>query len=94
MGVLPLANAVLFCLENEIEDSLYNVGSGQELTILELSNLVSKTVGFNGSILLDRTKPDGTPRKLLNSNKIMEKGFKSRIPLEEGIKSTYLNYIS
>jgi GDP-L-fucose synthase len=94
LHVDDLANAVLFCLENEIEDSLYNVGSGQELTILELANLVSKTVGFNGSILLDRTKPDGTPRKLLNSNKIMEKGFKSRIPLEEGIKSTYLNYIS
>jgi len=94
LHVDDLANAVLFCLENEMEDHLYNIGSGEELTILELANLVSKIVGFNGSILLESTKPDGTPRKLLNSNKINKKGFKSSITLEEGIKSTYLNYIS
>lgn len=94
LHVDDLANAVLFCLENEMEDHLYNIGSGEELTILELANLVSKIVGFNGSILWDSTKPDGTPRKLLKSNKINKKGFKSHITLEEGIKSTYLNYIS
>ena len=94
LHVDDLANAVLFCLENEMEDHLYNIGSGEELTILELANLVSKIVGFNGDLLWDKTKPDGTPRKLLNSNKIKEKGFKSNISLEEGIKSTYLNYIS
>lgn len=94
LHVDDLAKAVLFCLNNELEDFLYNVGSGQELTILELASLISKIVGFKGNLLWDRTKPDGTPRKLLNSNKIKEKGFKSHITLEEGIKSTYLNYIS
>ena len=94
LHVDDLASAVLFCLENEMEDHLYNIGSGEELTILELANLVSKIVGFRGNLLWDRTKPDGTPRKLLNSDKIKKKGFKSHITLEEGIKSTYLNYIS
>jgi len=93
LHVDDLAKAVLFCLKNDLEDSLYNVGSGEELTILELANLVSKIVGFNGNILWDKTKPDGTPRKLLNSNKLNEKGFKCNIALEEGIKSTYLKYI-
>ena len=93
LHVDDLAKAVLFCLNNNLEDSLYNVGSGDELTILELANLVSKIIGFNGNILWDKTKPDGTPRKLLNSNKINEKGFESSIALEEGIKSTYLKYI-
>jgi len=94
LHVDDLASAVLFCLENEMEDHLYNIGSGEELTILELANLVSKIVGFRGNLLWDRTKPDGTPRKLLNSDKIKKKGFKSHITLEEGIKSTYLNYIT
>lgn len=94
LHVDDLAKAVLFCLKNDLEDSLYNVGSGEELTILELANLVSKIVDFNGNILWDKTKPDGTPRKLLNSNKLNQKGFKSNIALEAGIKSTYLKYIS
>lgn len=94
LHVDDLANAVLFCLNNQMESPIYNVGSGEELTILELATLVSKIVGFKGKILFDKTKPDGTPRKLLKSDKIKEKGFKSKITLEAGIKSTYLNYIS
>ena len=91
LHVDDLANAILFCLNNELEDSLYNIGSGEELTIKELASLISKITGFNGKIKWDRTKPDGTPRKLLNSSKIKKKGFKSLITLEEGIKKTYLN---
>lgn len=91
LHVDDLANAILFCLNNELEDSLYNIGSGEELTIKELASLISKIIGFNGKIKWDRTKPDGTPRKLLNSSKIKKKGFKSLITLEEGIKKTYLN---
>jgi GDP-L-fucose synthase len=94
LHVDDLANAVLFCLNNQMESPIYNVGSGEELNILELATLVSKIVGFKGNILFDKTKPDGTPRKLLKSDKIKEKGFKSKITLEAGIKSTYLNYIS
>ncbi len=94
LHVDDLANAVLFCLNNKMESPIYNVGSGEELNILELATLVSKIVGFKGNILFDKTKPDGTPRKLLKSDKIKEKGFKSKITLEAGIKSTYLNYIS
>ncbi len=91
LHVDDLANAVLFCLNNKLKDSIYNIGSGEELTIKELANLISKITGFKGKIKWDKTKPDGTQRKLLNSTKIEKKGFKSLINLEEGIKKTYLN---
>ena len=91
MHVDDLANAVLFCLNNKLKDSIYNIGSGEELTIKELANLISKITGFKGEINWDKTKPDGTHRKLLNSTKIEKNGFKSLINLEQGIKKTYLN---
>lgn len=91
LHVDDLANAVLFCMNNELEDPIYNIGSGEELTIKELAELISQIVGFKGLIKWDRTKPDGTPRKLLNSTKIKNKGFRSLITLREGIKKTYLD---
>ena len=89
LHVDDLANAVLFCMNNELEDPIYNIGSGEELTIKELAELISQIVGFKGLIKWDRTKPDGTPRKLLNSTKIKNKGFRSLITLREGIRKTY-----
>ncbi len=91
LHVDDLANAVLFCLNNKLEDSIYNIGSGEELSIRELANLISKITDFKGKIKWDQSKPDGTPRKLLDSTRIKEKGFKTLINLEEGIKETYLN---
>lgn len=89
LHVDDLAEAVLFALENKFEDNLYNVGTGVDLTIEELAELIQKIVGHNGEITWDRSKPDGTPRKLLDVSKITNAGWKAKIGLEEGIKSTY-----
>jgi len=66
-----------------------NVGSGEDLSILDLTRLVCETVGFKGDIVHDLSKPDGTPRKLMSIQKIAETGWRPRIPLAEGIASTY-----
>jgi len=93
LHVDDLAKAILLFVKNESKDYLYNIGSGQEISIRNLSELVSKVIGFNGETNWDKSMPDGTPRKLLDSNKIEKFGFKSKIDLEQGIKETYKNYI-
>jgi GDP-L-fucose synthase len=89
LHVDDLAAAVVFALENTLPDHLYNVGSGSELKISELASLIQTVVGHTGSISYDSTKPDGTPIKLMDSSKLMNLGWKSKITLEEGLKSTY-----
>ena len=70
-----------------------NVGSGFELTISELSEIIKKVVGYKGKIEFDKSKPDGSPRKLVDSHKINEIGFKPKVHLEEGIIKTYNNFL-
>ena len=70
-----------------------NVGSGFELTISELSEIIKKVVGYKGKIKFDKSKPDGSPRKLVDSHKINEIGFKPKVHLEEGIIKTYNNFL-
>jgi GDP-L-fucose synthase len=82
-----LANACLFLMKNFNEEGLVNIGTGTDLSILELAQLVQKTVGFEGEIVLDASKPDGTPRKLMDVSKLHGLGWKHRISLEEGVKS-------
>jgi len=89
LHVDDLAAAVVFALENTLPDYLYNIGSGRELKISELASLIQDVVGHTGSIRYDSTKPDGTPRKLMDSSKFMSLGWKPKITLEEGLKSTY-----
>lgn len=89
LHVDDLAEAVVFALENRLEDNLYNVGTGTDLTIKELAELIQKLVGHEGEIIWDSTKPDGTPRKLMDVSKFTAAGWKAKIGLEEGIKSTY-----
>ena len=89
LHVDDLANAVLFSMENKLEDNLYNVGTGTDLTIKDLALLVQKIVGHQGEIFWDDTKPDGTPRKLLDTSKLSEKGWKAQIKLTDGILHTY-----
>ena len=91
-----LAEAVKFTLENIEAKSLYdleisqlNVGTGEDLTISELADTIKKIVGFEGSIIYDSTKPDGTPRKLMDVSRINNLGWKHKTNLEEGIKKTY-----
>jgi GDP-L-fucose synthase len=84
-----LASACLFLLENYDGDEHVNVGTGTDVSIAELAEIVAKVVGYDGPIVWDRSKPDGTPRKLLDVTKINDLGWKATIPLDEGIASTY-----
>lgn len=83
------AKACLFLLENYDEPEPINVGTGEDLTIRELALLVREVVGFSGNLVWDSSKPDGTPRKQLDTRKINNLGWKPTISLEEGLRSTY-----
>ena len=89
LHVDDLGQAVLFALENKLEEHLYNVGTGVDLTIKDLAELIQSTVGHKGQIVWDSTKPDGTPRKLMDNSKIQTQGWKSQIQLSTGIETVY-----
>ena len=89
LHVDDLGQAVLFALENKLEEHLYNVGTGVDLTIKELAELVQSKVEHQGEIVWDSTKPDGTPRKLMEISKLLKEGWKARIDLEMGIRKVY-----
>jgi GDP-L-fucose synthase len=84
-----LAEAVLFALENKLSEHLYNVGSGKEITIKKLAETIQKVVGYEGKIIWDSSKPDGTPRKLMDVSKMKNMGWSFSIELDEGIEKTY-----
>jgi GDP-L-fucose synthase len=84
-----LASACLFLLENYDDDIAINVGTGKDMSIKDLAELIKRIVGFEGSIDWDSSKPDGTPRKVLDVSRIGALGWKPTISLEEGIGSTY-----
>lgn len=84
-----MAAAVVFALENKLPDYLYNVGTGVDLTIKELAETIQKITGHQGEIIWDATKPDGTPRKLMDVTKMHNLGWKHQVDLEEGIQKTY-----
>ena len=71
-----------------------NIGSGEECSIKSLTEMIAKVVGFDGSVVWDSSKPDGTPRKLMDSSKLTRLGWASSIPLEVGLQSTYKNFLS
>ncbi|MDA9657044.1 GDP-L-fucose synthase [Flavobacteriaceae bacterium] len=84
-----MAEAVVYALENELPEYLYNVGSGKDITIKELAEIIQKVIGHEGEIIWDREKPDGTPRKLMDVSKMKEIGWKYSTELKEGIEKTY-----
>jgi len=89
-----LADAIKFIIENNVSDELINIGSGNEISIKDLAKLICKTVGFNGKINFDSSKPDGNPRKLLDSTLINSYGWFPQTSLEKGLEITnkwYLN---
>ena len=88
-----MAEAVVFALENNLPEYLYNIGSGKDVTIKELAETIQKAVGHQGEILWDASKPDGTPRKLMDVSKMAEIGWQYATELEEGIRKTYQWYI-
>jgi len=84
-----MAEAVVFALENKLPDYLYNVGTGEDLTIKHLAETIQKITGHQGEIIWDSTKPDGTPRKLMDISKMHQLGWKHQVDLEQGIQKTY-----
>ena len=89
-----LADACYFLMQNYNEPEIVNIGTGEDITIKELADLIRSIIGFNGEIIWDTTKPDGTPRKLLDVNKLNSLGWKSCLSLKEGIEKTYKWYLS
>src|SRR4051812_32789439 len=86
MHVDDLADALLFLMQRYDEAGPINVGSGQEISILGLHELVAELAGWNGSFEFDRAKPDGTPRKLMDSSRLSALGWRPRIELRDGIR--------
>lgn len=87
-----LADACVFLMNTYSEQIHINVGCGQEISILELAHMVARAVGYKGQILTDPSKPDGTPRKLMDSSRLFALGWTPQIKLEDGLKSTYAWY--
>jgi len=94
LHVDDLAAATAFVLEREVADGLLNVGVGDDLSIHEVAERVAQAVGFDGQIVFDTSKPDGTPRKLLDVSRLARMGWRARIGLQEGIEATYRDFLA
>jgi GDP-L-fucose synthase len=89
-----LANALVYLMENYNEKQFVNVGYGSDVTIKELAETVAKVVGFDGGMKYDSTKPNGTPRKLMDSSRLFNTGWKPKTNLEEGIRLAYQDFLN
>jgi len=89
LHVDDMADATAFLLENYSDEAIVNVGVGSDVSIRELAELVGQAVGFGGRLEFDSSKPDGTPRKLLDVSRLQALGWQARISLEQGIRGTY-----
>jgi GDP-L-fucose synthase len=94
LHVDDLADACLFLLERYDSPEIVNIGCGEDVTIRELAETVCEVLGFQGSLVFDTTKPDGTPRKLLDVSILFEMGWRPRISLREGIRDAYQWFVS
>jgi GDP-L-fucose synthase len=88
-----LADACLFLMDNYDGSEIVNIGTGEDITIKDLASLIKDIVGFEGEVLFDESKPDGTPRKLLDVSKLKELGWVYKTELREGIEKTYKDYV-
>jgi GDP-L-fucose synthase len=88
-----LADACLFALENYSDEEHLNVGTGEDLSIADFAGLVSKVVGYEGKIVFDTSRPDGTPRKVLDVSKMKMLGWQARTPIESGLKRAYEDFL-
>jgi GDP-L-fucose synthase len=88
-----MADASIHLLRHYSGGTLVNVGTGEDITIAEFARIVAKTVGYPGEIVFDLSKPDGTPRKLLDVSRLAELGWKARTSLEEGMKLAYRAFL-
>ena len=94
LHVDDLAAATLLVLEHNVTEGLFNVGVGEDLSIRELAEGICKVVGFEGELAFDASKPDGTPRKLLDVSRLAQMGWRARIGLAEGLASTYRQFVA
>ncbi len=94
LHVDDLADACAFLLQMENPPDLINIGTGTDVTIRELTELVAETVGYTGAITWDASKPDGTPRKLMDVSKLSALGWSARITLREGLQRTYASFLA
>jgi GDP-L-fucose synthase len=85
-----MADACVFLMKNYNEPGLINIGVGEDLSIKELSEMIRQITGYNGKIVFDSSKPDGTPRKLMDVTKLSSLGWKASIGLHEGVREVYL----
>jgi len=88
-----MADACVFLMESNISEGLFNVGTGEDVTIREVAEAVMRVVGFQGEIVFDSNKPDGTPRKLLDVGLLREKGWSAKTGLEQGIALAYQDFL-
>jgi GDP-L-fucose synthase len=89
LHVDDLADACLHLMQSYDDEPLVNVGCGEDISISELAALVGRIVGYDGAVVFDKSKPDGTPRKLLDVSRLGSLGWRPRIRLEDGIRTTY-----
>jgi GDP-L-fucose synthase len=89
-----LADACIFLMNNYNDYGWVNIGSGEEVSIAELAQLIKHIVGYNGDLIFDKTKPDGTPRKLLDVSKLHSLGWKHKTSLKEGIQMAYQDFLN
>ena len=94
LHVDDLAKGLLHLMDHHNSDGWINIGTGEDLTIKELALTIADVVGYQGDVIWDTSKPDGTPRKLLNVDRINEMGWKASITLRQGIESVYADYLS
>jgi GDP-L-fucose synthase len=88
-----LTDACVFLMERGFDGPLINIGTGSDVTIRELAETVMRVEGFNGRIVYDHTKPDGTPRKLMDSSQFNRLGWKPAVPLEVGVRRAYRDFL-
>jgi GDP-L-fucose synthase len=89
-----MADACVFLMERGISEGIFNIGTGEDVTIRELAQTVMRVIGFKGAIAFDASKPDGTPRKLLNIERMRERGWHSKTSLLDGIARTYADFLT
>jgi GDP-L-fucose synthase len=94
LHVDDLADAAVFLMRNYDDIEPINVGVGEDITIIELAKMIREICGYRGRITFDRSKPDGTPRKLLDVSRLHNLGWQAEIPLREGIEKTYRWYVA
>jgi GDP-L-fucose synthase len=89
LHVDDMADACVFMMERGLSEGVFNIGAGEDVTIRELAETIQRVVGFKGDLVFDASKPDGTPRKLLDVSRLRKLGWTARIRLEDGIRTTY-----